>query len=152
MKNGLPTLLVAEDDEKDFLLLERALGKANFETDLRRVRGGGEAIEYLAGGSGFADREDHPLPELILLDVKMPRGSGFDVLMWLRSNEKLKNLPAVVFSNSDSPNDMQQARVLGATAYLVKPSAYDGYPKLVQALRDLWRAGGGADVYPRFRP
>jgi len=148
MKNGLPTLLVAEDDENDFLFLERALGKADFETDLRRVRDGSEAIEYLAGGNGFADREAHPLPELILLDVKMPRGSGFDVLMWLRSKQKLKNLPAVVFSASDSPNDMQQARVLGATAYLVKPSAYDGYPKLVQALRDLWRAGGGADVYP----
>lgn len=141
MKDGLPTLLVAEDDENDFMLLERALRKANFETDLRRVRNGSEAMDYLAGGNGFADREAHPLPNLILLDVKMRGGSGFDVLMWLRSNEKLKNLPAVVFSNSDDPHDVQRARMLGATAYLVKPSAYDGYPKLVQALRDLWRAG-----------
>ena len=141
VKDGLPTLLVAEDNENDFLFLQRALGNAHFETDLQRVRDGREAIQYMQGGNGFADREAHPLPELILLDVKMPRGSGFDVLMWLRSNEELRNLPAVVFSASGNPTEMQQARELGATAYLVKPSAYDGYPKLVQALRDLWRAG-----------
>ena len=146
MKNGVPTLLVAEDDENDFLVLVRALRKANFETDLRRVSNGAEVIDYLAGEDGFADRAAHPFPELILLDLKMPTKGGFDVLIWLRNQETLKNLPAVVFSASDNPTDMQQARVLGATAYLVKPSAYDGYPKVVQALRDLWRAGTGAQM------
>ncbi len=141
MKNGVPTLLVAEDDDDDFLVLEQALRKVNFETDLRRVRDGAEVIEYLAGGNGFADREAYPLPELILLDLKMPRRSGFDVLIWLQNHEGLKHLPAVVFSTSDNPSDMQRARALGATAYLVKPTTYDGYPKLAQALRDLWRAG-----------
>jgi CheY-like chemotaxis protein len=146
MKNGIPTLLVAEDDDNDFLVLEQALRKVNFETDLRRVRDGAELIHYLAGENGFADREAHLLPELILLDLKMPRRSGFDVLIWLRSHERMKHLPAVVFSASDNPSDMQQARALGATAYLVKPKAYDGYPKLAQALRDLWRAGAGAGL------
>jgi CheY-like chemotaxis protein len=141
MKNGIPTLLVAEDDDNDFLVLEQALTKVSFETDLRRVRDGAEIIQYLAGEDGFADREAHPLPELILLDLKMPRRSGFDVLIWLRNHERLKHLPAVIFSTSDNPDDMQQARALGATAYLTKPKAYDGYPKLAQALRDLWRAG-----------
>src|SRR5690349_21426075 len=141
MKNGVPTLLVAEDDENDFLVLGRALRKANFDTDLRRVSNGAEVIEYLAGENGFADRAAHPLPELILLDLKMPSKGGFDVLIWLRNHERLKKLPAIVFSASDNPNDMQQARALGATAYLVKPSAYDGYPKVVQALRDLWKSG-----------
>jgi CheY-like chemotaxis protein len=146
MKNGIPTLLVAEDDENDFLVLGRALRKANFETDLRRVSNGAEVIDYLAGENGFADRQTHPLPELILLDLKMPSKGGFDVLIWLRNQETLKKLPAVVLSASDNPTDMQQARALGATAYLVKPSAYDGYPKIVQALRDLWRAGAGAQM------
>jgi CheY-like chemotaxis protein len=144
MKNQTPTLLVAEDDEDDFLFLGRALTNANFETDVRRVCDGVEAIEYLAGENHFADREAHPLPELVLLDLKMPRANGFDVLMWLRSDEKLKNLPAIVFSASDNPTDVARARALGATAYLIKPTAYDGYPKVVQALRDLWRAGAGA--------
>jgi CheY-like chemotaxis protein len=146
MKNGIPTLLVAEDDENDFLVLGQALRKVNFETDLRRVRDGAEVIGYLAGENGFANRETHPLPELILLDLKMPRRGGFDVLIWLRNDEKLKNLPAIVFSASDNPTDMQQARALGATAYLVKPLDYDGYPKVAQALRDLWRAGTGAQM------
>jgi CheY-like chemotaxis protein len=146
MKNRVPTLLVAEDDENDFLVLGRALKKANFETNLRRVSDGAELIDYLAGANAFADRKAHPLPELILLDLKMPSMGGFDVLIWLRNHEKLKNLPAVVFSASDNPNDVQQARALGATAYMVKPSAYDGYPKVVQALRDLWRAGSGATM------
>jgi Response regulators consisting of a CheY-like receiver domain and a winged-helix DNA-binding domain len=146
MKNGVPTLLVAEDDENDFLVLGRALRKANFETDLRRVRDGAEVIGYLAGENGFADRDSHPLPELLLLDLKMPGKGGLDVLIWLRKHEMLKSLPAVVLSASDNPNDMQQARAMGATAYLVKPSAYDGYPKVVQALRDLWRAGTGAQM------
>jgi CheY-like chemotaxis protein len=146
MKNGVPTLLVAEDDENDFLVLGRALRKANFETDLRRVRDGAEVIGYLAGENGFADRESHPLPELILLDLKMPGKGGLDVLIWLRNHEQLKRLPAIVLSASDNPTDMQQARALGATAYLVKPSAYDGYPKVVQALRDLWRTRTGAQM------
>jgi CheY-like chemotaxis protein len=146
MKNGAPTLLVAEDDENDFLVLRRALKKANFETDLRRVSNGAELIEYLAGKNGFADRDAYPLPELILLDLKMPSVGGLDVLIWLRTHETLKNLPAVVFSASDNPNDVHQARALGATAYLVKPSEYDGYPKVVQALRDLWKAGVGAHL------
>jgi CheY-like chemotaxis protein len=141
MKNGVPTLLVAEDDENDFQVLGQALRKVNFETDLQRVRDGAEVIEYLAGENGFANRETHPLPELILLDLKMPRRGGFDVLIWLRNDENLKNLPAIVFSASDNPADMQQARALGATAYLVKPLNHDGYPKVAQALRDLWRAG-----------
>jgi CheY-like chemotaxis protein len=140
MKNGVPTLLVAEDDENDFLVLGRALKKANFETDLRRVSNGAEVIGYLAGQNGFADRQAHPLPELILLDLKMPSKGGFDVLIWLRNHESLKNLPAIVFSASENPSDMQRARALGATAYLVKPSAYDGYPKVAQALLDLWKA------------
>jgi hypothetical protein len=64
MKNGIPTLLVAEDDDNDFLVLEQALTKASFETDLCRVLDGAEVIQYLAGENGFADREAHPLPGL----------------------------------------------------------------------------------------
>ena len=142
MKNGVPTLLVAEDNEEDFLVLVHALRKATFATDLQRVRNGAEVIEYLAGDKSFADREAYPLPELILLDLKMPDVSGFEVLIWLRSHDNLKNLPAVVFSASDNPSDIQQARALGATAYLVKPTTYDGYPKVAQALHDLWKAAG----------
>jgi CheY-like chemotaxis protein len=145
MKNQVPTLLVAEDDENDFLFLGLALRKANFEIDLRRVCNGDEAIEYLAGENHFADREAYPLPQLILLDLKMPSADGFDVLGWLRNHDSLKNVPAVLLSNSDNPGDIQQAHALGATAYLVKPPACDGYATVVQALLDLWNARTGGD-------
>jgi two-component system response regulator len=145
MKNPIPTLLVAEDDENDFLFLGLALTKANFVIDLRRVSNGDQAIEYLAGENHFADRDAHPLPQLILLDLKMPNADGFDVLIWLRNHDTLKNLPAVVLSNSDNPGDIQQARALGATAYLVKPTACEGYATVVQSLLDLWNAAIGSD-------
>jgi CheY-like chemotaxis protein len=144
MKNRLPTLLVAEDDENDFLFLGLALDKANLQIDIRRVCNGDEAIEYLAGENHFADRDAHPLPHLILLDLKMPSADGFDVLIWLRNHETLNNLPAVVLSNSDHPGDIQQARALGAT-YLVKPLACEGYATVVQSLLDLWNAATGGD-------
>ena len=143
MKNRPPTLLVAEDDENDFLFLGLALSKANLKIDIRRVTNGDEAIEYLAGANAFANRDAHPLPHLILLDLKMPSADGFDVLIWLRNHETLNNLPAVVLSNSDYPGDIQQAHALGATAYLIKPTASDGYTTVVQSLLDLWNSASG---------
>jgi len=142
MNKPIPTLLVAEDDENDFLFLGLALSKAKFHIDLRRVSNGDEAIEYLAGKNHFANRDAHPLPQLILLDLKMPAADGFDVLTWLREQDTLKNLPAVVLSNSDHPGDIQQARALGA-AYLVKPTACEGYATVAQSLLDLWNAATG---------
>lgn len=145
MKNRIPTLLVAEDDEDDFLFLGLAFSKSNVQVDLRRVANGDEVIEYLAGENHFADRTAHPLPQLILLDLKMPSADGFDVLIWLRKHDELKNVPAVVLSNSDYPGDIELARALGAKAYLVKPLDCDGYATVVQTLRDLWSAASGED-------
>lgn len=145
MKNRIPTLLVAEDDEDDFLFLGLAFSKANVQVELRRVANGDEVIEYLAGENHFADRAAYPLPQLILLDLKMPSADGFDVLIWLRKHNELKNLPAVVLSNSDYPGDIELARALGEKAYLVKPLDSDGYAIVVQTLLDLWSdaSGGG---------
>jgi CheY-like chemotaxis protein len=145
MKNRIPTLLVAEDDENDFLFLGLAFSKANVQIDLRRVSNGDEAIEYLGGENHFADRAVHPLPRMIVLDLKMPSADGFDVLVWLRNQENLKNLPAVVLSNSDYPGDIEQARALGAKGYLVKPAGCEGYASVVQKLLNLWSdaTGGG---------
>ena len=98
-----PTLLIVEDDDNDFLFLERALGMENFEANIRRACDGVEAIEYLAGENDFANREAHPLPHLILLDLKMPRRNGFEVLEWLREHSELETLPVVVFSSSEEP-------------------------------------------------
>jgi CheY-like chemotaxis protein len=136
MNNKIPTLLIAEDDDNDFIFLERALALEKFEANTRRACDGEEAIEYLAGENHFADRDAHPLPNLILLDLKMPRKNGFEVLAWLREHSELETLPVVVFSSSEEPADVENAYNLGASGYLVKPSSYLSYSEIVRTLRE----------------
>jgi CheY-like chemotaxis protein len=135
MNSKIPTLLIAEDDDNDFLFLERALKIERFEADIRRACDGEEAIEYLGGEEDFANREAHPLPQLILLDLKMPRKNGFDVLTWVREHPDLRTLPVIIFSSSEEPEDVENAYNLGANAYLVKPSSCLSYSEVVQTLR-----------------
>lgn len=134
MNDKKPTLLIAEDDDNDFLFLEQALEMEKFEADIRRAVDGVEAIEYLAGDNDFANREAHPLPHMILLDLKMPRRNGFEVLEWMREHGELETLPVVVFSSSEEPADVEKAYELGASGYLVKPSSYGAYPEIVRRL------------------
>ena len=136
MNNKIPTLLIVEDDDNDFIFLERALQLEKFEADVQRACDGVEAIEYLAGENDFADREAHPLPSLMVLDLKMPRKNGFEVLAWLREHSELETLPVVVFSSSEEPEDVENAYNLGASGYLVKPSSYLSYPEIVRTLRE----------------
>jgi CheY-like chemotaxis protein len=135
MNNNFPTLLIAEDDDNDFLFLERALVIEKFEANIRRACDGVEAIEYLCGENHFADREAYPLPHLLVLDVKMPRRNGFEVLAWLREHSELETLPVVVLSSSEEPADVQKAYELGASGYLVKPSSSLSYSEIVRTLR-----------------
>jgi DNA-binding response OmpR family regulator len=83
---------------------------------------GQQVIEYLKGEGHFADRKLHPWPQLLLLDLKMPRVNGFDVLTWLQEHADLKKMPVVVLSSSDYPDDLETARKLGASDYRIKPS------------------------------
>ena len=142
MKTAVPTFLVAEDDADDFLFFERAVAR-EFEADLRRARDGEEAITYLKGEGEFADRVAFPLPDLVVLDLKMPRVNGFEVLTWLRAHEHLGSLPVVIFTSSDDPGDMERAKALGVAAYLVKPTSILAYSQVVKSLRELWMAAIG---------
>jgi CheY-like chemotaxis protein len=136
MKIEIPTLLIAEDDDNDFVFLERALEIEKFEANIRRARDGEEAIDYLCGENHFADREAHPLPHLLVLDLKMPLVNGFEVLEWLREHSELETLPVVVLSSSEEPADVQKAYELGASGYLVKPSSCLSYSEIVRTLRE----------------
>lgn len=115
-----PTLLV-EDNPDHALLTMRALTRAGFPDPIRLVSDGEEAIAYLGGTGEFADRDRFPLPSLVLLDLHLPRKSGFDVLDWARRQPGLRELPIVLLTTSDLPEDQERARVLGATGYRVKP-------------------------------
>ena len=131
-------VLVAEDDPSDAFLLQRAFAVAKIPATLHFVRDGQEAIDYLMGEAGFSNRTNHPLPDLMLLDLKMPKLNGFDVLSWLRAKPGLKRLLVTVLTSSDQPVDINRAYDLGANSYLLKPHGSSDLLNLVQRLQRYW--------------
>jgi CheY-like chemotaxis protein len=138
MRNMPTTILVAEDDAEDAFLLERAFARAGVGARMDFVHDGAEAIEYLRGDDRFKDRKAHPLPHLMLLDLKMPKVDGFDVLRWLQNQPGLKRLVVTVLSSSTEPRDINLAYDLGAKSYLVKPSVSDDLFDLVRRIQSYW--------------
>jgi CheY-like chemotaxis protein len=131
-------ILVADDDSGDVLLLQRAFRKANLANPLHVVPDGEAAIEYLAGAGPYSNRDDHPLPVLLLLDLKMPRKSGFEVLEWIRSQPGLRRLRVVILSSSGQSADVDRAHDLGANSYLVKPPTFADLVAMVENLGAYW--------------
>jgi CheY-like chemotaxis protein len=131
------TLLWVEDDANDILLGCRAMQKLGFEPP-QIVQDGQEALAYLSGVGGFADRLRHPLPSLILLDLKIPKVSGFEVLKWLREKSGLRRIPVVIFSSSKETGDINRAYDLGANAYLVKAVDFKELLENLQLIRAFW--------------
>jgi CheY-like chemotaxis protein len=127
-----------EDNPKDVLLIQRAFRKANVTIPLQVVEDGEVAVRYLSGEEPYSDRDRYPLPMLILLDLKLPRKSGTEVLEWLRQQPKLKRLPVVVLTSSREYVDINQVYDLGANAYMVKPVAFDNLVEIVKTLNLHW--------------
>lgn len=113
-------ILVAEDDENDAFILQRALKKAGIADPVRVVVDGQQAIDYLAGMGKYQDRQQHPLPDLAIFDIKMPRKDGFDALRWTREQDHLQDLPVMMLTSSGETCDIKKAYELGANAYLIK--------------------------------
>jgi CheY-like chemotaxis protein len=131
-------VLIAEDDPSDVFFLKRAFVLAGVPAVLTFVRDGQEAIDYLEGESRYADRKAYPLPDLMLLDLKMPRLDGFDVLNWLRQQPGLKRLLVTVLTSSDQPQDINRAYDLGANSYLLKPHSAEHLSELVKHVQKYW--------------
>jgi len=121
MTTPKPVILLAEDDENDVFFMRRALQKSEVEFAVQVVTDGQQAVDYLSGGGKFGNREQHPLPSVILLDLKMPFLDGFEVLTWLRSQPSFNGVPVAVLTSSAEDRDRRRARELGARAYFVKP-------------------------------
>jgi DNA-binding response OmpR family regulator len=128
-------ILVAEDSEDDAVLLARAFRKAGAGKPVHVCRDGQELIDYLSGADKFGDRNAYPWPSILLLDLKMPKVNGFEVLEWLKQRG-VSDLPAAVLSSSDHPNDMKRAYDLGACLYFVKPNVPDELTAMVKALME----------------
>ena len=131
-------ILLAGDDPNDVLLIQRAFQRNHVANPVQVVRDGEEALAYLSGQAPFADRERHPLPVLLLMDLKMPRKSGLEVLAWVRHQPGLKRLPIIVLTSSNQSPDINRAYELGANSYLVKPAGFDSLLDLVKNLDMYW--------------
>lgn len=133
-----PIILLAEDEDDDIALMRRAFKKLRRRTPLHVVKNGEEVLAYLKGEGSYSNRAEYPLPELLLLDLKMPRMDGFEVLAWIRQQPKLQRLIVVVLTSSDQIWDIDKAYKAGANSFLVKPVDTSQSVKLVQELQDYW--------------
>jgi CheY-like chemotaxis protein len=140
MEANFPILLV-EDDPNDVWLVKHAFQSAGISNPLRIVNDGQEAIDYLKGNGAYSDRGAFPLPKLVLLDLKMPRLNGFDVIGWMRRHYPWKLTPIIILSSSALPQDVNRAYELGANAYMVKPADYRALERLFRTIADFWNAG-----------
>jgi DNA-binding response OmpR family regulator len=131
-------ILLVEDEPNDAFFFEYSLREAGIVNRLRVIRDGFEAIDYLKGVGKFADRETHPLPCLVVLDLKLPRATGFEVLEQMRLEPGLRRMIVLVLTSSSSDSDIVKSYDLGANAYLVKPSDSRELAHIVQTLRDFW--------------
>src|SRR5215471_9754217 len=118
-------IMVVEDNEDDIVLIRRAFERAYVINPLQVVRNGEEAIAYLKGIGKYANRPEYPLPDLVLLDLKMPGLDGFDVLRWIREQPGLQSLRVVVLTSSEQMRDVNLAYQLGANSFLVKPADFE---------------------------
>ena len=128
-------ILLVEDDNADALLIQRAIRKAKITNPVHRVDDGDAAVQYLAG----AIEGSSPTPVVVLLDLKLPRRSGFEVLAWLRGNRAaMRRLPVVILTSSSQDADVNRAYDLGANSYLVKPGDPDGLLRVLQNVHTYW--------------
>jgi CheY-like chemotaxis protein len=131
-------LLVIEDDESDYHFIEMALKETRFPTRVRWVDDGEQAIEYLRGAGRYSDRGEFPAPDLITLDLKMPRLDGFELLEWIRAHAEYRHIPVLVMSSSGLQQDIERAYHLGANAYFVKPGRFEEFIDLFQHIAGYW--------------
>jgi CheY-like chemotaxis protein len=132
------TVLLVEDDLNDIFLVKRAFKIAHLTNPLQVVTDGEEAMHYLSGHGKYADRDAHPLPKLIVMDIKMPRMTGFDVLEWIKHDGTLRRIPVIIVSSSDRPEDIDRGYELGANAYMVKPVNFLGVEHLFESITHYW--------------
>jgi len=132
------TILLVEDEENDVFFLKHAFEEVGILNPLQVAQDGKEAMDYLSGHGEYADRERFPLPCLILLDLKLPRVMGFEVLQWIREQPSLKALVVIILTSSRLEPDIEKAYKSGANAYLVKPSTPTELRAIATGIKQFW--------------
>jgi CheY-like chemotaxis protein len=131
-------ILQVEDEAHDVFLLQRAFIKAEIGNPVQVATDGQMAIDYLTGLGKFADRKRYPLPGLVLLDLKLPRRSGREVLEWIRSHPRLSRMVVIVFTSGQYVGDVSLAYELGANSFIIKPASFSQYVQLARLLQGWW--------------
>jgi len=134
MKTRLDILLV-DDDDADVAFFDIAVDKTSLNISLHTLSSGQQAIDYLQGKGEYGDRSLHPLPDAIVLDLRMPKMNGFDFLAWRKASALVSGIPVVVFSGLNAHDEVKRALELGATRHIVKPQDFEEWEKVV---RDIW--------------
>jgi CheY-like chemotaxis protein len=147
--NTTRSILLVEDNEDDVFLMRRAFQEAGLTNPLHVVEDGQRAIDYLAGEGPFSNRDEFPLPSLVLLDWKLPRRSGQEVLAWIRARAEFDPVLVVVLTSSSEERDVLSAYSRKANSYLVKPPTAEELLELLKSFRSYWI---GHNRFARLRP
>jgi len=131
-------ILLVEDNQRDAELTIRALKKNNLANRLVHVQDGAEALDFLFGRGKYAEREINQRPRLVLLDLKLPKVSGLEVLRTIKQHEQTKNIPVVVVTSSIEDPDIQSAYALGVNSYVVKPVQFEAFSEAISRLGIYW--------------
>lgn len=133
-----PLLLVCDDDEDDRLLIQTALGENKLRMDIHLVEDGEELLDYLTRRGKHSTLHEQRLPDLILLDLRMPKMDGLEVLSTIKNEEHLRYIPVVILTTSRLPEDIAHSYQLGANSYIIKPVKYDLLVDRLHAIMQYW--------------
>jgi len=134
----MKTVLLVEDNQDDVFVLKMACQRTGIPHNLRVVTDGAMAVEYLSGDGPYADRTVNPMPDVVFLDIKMPKRDGHEVLKWVRAQPGLKNLPVVMLTSSAQRTDIDRAYDLGVTSYLEKVPCLAEFGQGVRIILKYW--------------
>lgn len=135
---SMKSVLLVEDNEDDALMMRMACQRTGIPHTLQTVTDGDAAVNYLLGKGTYADRTKYPLPDLIFLDIKLPKRNGHEVLEWIRSRMEFKGLPVVMLTSSSEPKDVSRAYSLGVTSYLRKMAGPAEFGQAVRVILKYW--------------
>jgi CheY-like chemotaxis protein len=138
MDDSSYTILLVEDEENDAMLLKMAFERNAISHPIQWVRDGLEAVAYLNGQGIYRDRAKYPFPEVLLLDLKMPRMTGMELLAWIQEHPDFKIIPTIIMTSSKQELDIQKAYDLGANTFMTKPCSFDDLAKMVKLTHEYW--------------
>jgi two-component system, response regulator len=133
-----PDIILVEDSASDAELTIRALRKNNIFNELLHLQDGEEALEYIFATGKYADRNIEEIPKVVLLDLKMPKISGLEVLRKIKSDERTKSIPVVLLTSSKEENDIVNGYKLGVNSYIVKPVEFENFMKVISDIGLYW--------------